>query len=401
MTRARSVDKKTTTVDASSKVKITQIKTLQAGRYTYVKVCTDAGVTGIGEVHPASNTSGTLFTPAAAVRSCAEFLLGKDPTAIERNWQHLFRRSLFRGGSDAMAAIAGVDIALWDIAGKLANLPVYKLLGGPTREKVRLFATLGTDRSPEALVDRAREKVDQGFTAVRLNPLGDRRTFADMNFRTIVHTAERYVAAVCEAVGDEVDVGIDVICVLTPAEAIAVGHALEPYGLYFFEDPIEPDNIDAMADVAARLPMPVATGERLYTIHQFRELLNRNAAAFVRPDPALAGGITNCKKIATLAEASYVGVMPHNPLSPVLTAVGVQLCAAIHNVAALEYQPGEFDSSKRDLVREPLQFEDGYLIVPDKPGLGIELNEEAFVHYPPVPYVRPPIVGRDGALREY
>jgi len=388
------------TADTNVPVKITRIETLYASHYTYVKVYTDAGVTGIGEMHPASNTSGTRFTPAASVKFCEEYLVGKDPTAIERHWQHLFRRSLFRGGSDSMAAIAAVDMALWDITGKLANLPIYKLLGGPTREKVRLFASLGSDKSAEVLAERAREKVEQGFTAVRLNPLGDRATFADMSFRTIVQTAEQHVAAVCEAVADDVDVGIDVICVLTPAEAIAVGRALEPYGLYFFEDPIEPDNIDAMADVAAKLPMPVATGERLCTIYQFRELLNKNAAAFVRPDPGLAGGITNCKKISTLAEASYVGVMPHNPLSCVLTAAGVQLCAAIHNIALLEYQ-GEFAPPKCDLVKQPLQLADGYLVVPDTPGLGIELNEEAFVHYPTKTGMRSPIVSRDGALRDY
>jgi galactonate dehydratase len=370
-----------------------------------VKVHTDAGITGIGEMHPASNTSGTRLTPAASVKFLEEYLIGKDPTHIERHWQHTFRRSLFRGGSDAMAAIAAVDMALWDIKGKLTRLPVYKLLGGPTREKVRLFGTPVSRGAltPEGVAESARELVEQGFTAVRLYPLGDPETFAGMGFHSIVRTAERYVAATRKAVGDEVDVAIDVICRLTPAEAIAVGRALEPYGLYFFEDPIEPDNIDAMAYVAENLPMSVATGERLCTIYQFRELLNKNAAAFVRPDLGLAGGITNCRKIATLAEASYVGVIPHCPLSWVVTAASVQLCAAIHNAPILEfhYQGNELNPPVNDLFREPLQVENGYLIVPNTPGLGIELNEEVFKHYPPVSGMRPPIIGRDGALRDY
>ena len=381
---------------------VTEVEVFEVGLFTYVVVHTDAEVVGIGEMHPASNSSGSRMVTKPALQFCAEYLVGKDPTEIERHWQHLFRRSLFRGGADSMAAIAAIDMALWDIAGKLVGLPTYKLLGGPTRSKVRLFAALGGAPSPEALADRAVEKVEQGFTAVRCNPFsGHPQAFADMGFNQIVRCAERYVGAVRKAIGDDIDLGIDVICVLSPAEAIAVGRALAPYGLYFFEDPIEPDNSDAMAQVAAALPMPVATGERHYTIHQFRDLLNKRAAAFLRPDPGLAGGLTNCRKIAALAEADYVQLMPHNPLSCVLTAACVQLDASIHNFAIQEYQEGEFEASKRDLVLEPLELRDGYLIVPDKPGLGIELNEEAFKHYPPVPRDRRPFIGRDGALREY
>src|SRR5262249_39375480 len=163
--------------------------------------------------------------------------------------------------------------------------------------------------------------------------------------------------------------------------------------IYFFEDPIESDNIDMVAYVASRLPMPVAFGERLYTIYQFQETLNKKAAAFLRPDLCLAGGITNCRKIAALAEASYVGVVPHNPLSCVRTGACMQLCAAIHNVPIQEYPGDEFEKPKRDLVKEPLRLERGYLLVPDKPGIGVELNEEAFKHYPPSRSRRPALVG--------
>jgi galactonate dehydratase len=188
---------------------------------------------------------------------------------------------------------------------------------------------------------------------------------------------------------------------LSPAEAIAVGRALEPYRLYFFEDPIEPENMDAWQQVAASVPMPVAMGERLYTLHQFHDLLAHRGAAFVRPDPSLAGGFTNLKKIAALAEAHHVSVAPHNPLSCVLTAACAQFDAAIHNLAVQEYPRDEDRPPKRDLVRQPLRREGGYLLLPEGPGLGIELNEEAFPHYPPVPYVRPPLIGPDGGLRDY
>ncbi len=159
--------------------------------------------------------------------------------------------------------------------------------------------------------------------------------------------------------------------------------------------------MDARQHVASSMPVPVAVGERSYTIHQFRDLLNRNVAAFVRPDLSLAGGITNCRKIAVLAEASYVGVVPHSPPSCVLTAACIQLDAAIHNVPVQEYPPDEFESPKRDLVKEPIQIVNGYAIVPETPGLGIELNEEAFKHYPPTPYTRSPLVAPDGGLRDY
>ncbi len=385
-------------------MKITAIETLRADRFMYVKVITDEGITGIGELHPASGTGGTPFLPLAGVQYCAEYLVGQDPLPIERHWQHLFRRCLFRGGADVMAAIGALDMALWDIKGKALGKPVYELLGGPTREKVRLYTHL-RGGTPTALADHAAACVAAGFTAVRLYPFGDfvatGRDLASLSYTAMLRNAEERVAAVRAAVGPDVDVMIDVVNRLTPAEAIAVGRVLEPYRLFFFEDPIEPENMAVWGDVAAKLPMPVAMGERLYTIYQFQDLLNQKGAAFVRPDPSLAGGITNLKKIAALAEAHYVSVAPHNPLSGVLTAACVQVDAAIHNFAVQEYPGDEYEQPKRDLVKAPLQREGGYLLLPTAPGLGIELNEEAFKHYPPVPYERPPLIAPDGSLREY
>ncbi len=389
-------------------MKVTNIQTLRADRFIYVKVETDEGITGIGELHPASGTGGTPFLPLAGIDYCAEYLVGQDPRQTERHWQHMFRRCLFRGGADAMAAIGALDIALWDIKGKELGKPVHELLGGPTREKVRLYTHLGGS-TPQALAAQATAFVEDGFTAVRLYPFGDfgASDFEEgcglekMSYTAMIRSAEERVAAVREAVGPDVDIMIDVVNRLTPAEAIAVGRALEPYRLFFFEDPIEPENMDAWEYVAAHVPMPVAMGERLYTLYQFQDLLDHKGAAFVRPDLSLAGGFTNIRKIAALAEAHYVAVAPHNPLSCVLTAACVQLDAAVHNIAIQEYPHDEFVNPKRDLVKEPLRRVGGYLIVPDAPGLGIELNEEAFAHYPPVPYDRPPLVAPDGGLRDY
>jgi galactonate dehydratase len=387
---------------AVPKTKITKVEALQANRYTYVKVHTDAGVHGVGEMHPASSTSGGPVAAVTAVESFAEYLRGKDPTEIERHWQHMFHRNIFRGGADSMAAIGAIDIALWDIAGKLAGLPVYKLLGGPTRERVWLYPHMG-GKTPELMAEAAQQKVAEGYTSVRCYPLGDFGSSEVFNQgpEGIARTAERFIAAIRKAVGPEIEILIDVVCRLTPQEALAMGRALQPYHLYFFEDPIPPDNIDAMADLARAMPMPLAFGERLSTIHQFNDVLNKKAAMFLRPDLSLAGGITNCKKIATLAEPHYVGVVPHNPLSCVLTAACAQVCASAHNIPIQEYPPGEWEKPKRDLVKEPLKVEKGYLIIPDKPGIGVELNEEAFKHYPPSRGTRPAIVNRDGSVREY
>ena len=389
-------------------MKVTSVKVLSADRFNYVKVETDEGIYGVGELHPASGTGGTPFLPIAGVRYCAEYLVGKDPLHIERHWQHMFRRSLFRGGSDIMAAIGAIDIALWDIKGKAYGRPVHELLGGPTREKVRLYTHLGGS-TPAELAEQAKARVAEGFTAVRLYPFGDfgQSDFEEgcglenMSFTAMQHNAVERVGAVRGAVGPDVDVMIDVVNRLTPAEAIAVGRSLEEFNLYFFEDPIEPENMDQLEYVASNVPMPLAMGERLYTVYQFLDLLNHRGAAFVRPDLSLAGGITNIKKIAAIAEANYVGVVPHNPLSAVLTAACVQLDAATHNIPLQEYPPDDATGVKADLVDEPLTRDGGYLLVPDRPGIGIDLNEEAFAKYPTVSYDRPPLINPDGSLREY
>ena len=389
-------------------MKVTAVTTLSVDRFNYVKVETDEGLVGIGELHPASGTGGTPFLPIAGVKYCAEYLVGKDPLRIEQHWQHMFRRQLFRGGSDAMAAVGAIDIALWDIKGKSLNKPVYELLGGPTREKVRLYTHLGGS-SPEELAEQASATVEKGFTALRLYPFGDFGVLdfeeglglESMSFTGMQNNAVARVAAVREAAGPDVDIMIDVVNRLSPAEAIAVGRALEPFNLYFFEDPIEPENMDQWRWVAQQQPIPLAMGERLYTIYQFRDLLNHQGAAYLRPDLSLAGGITYVKKIAGIAESAYAGVVPHNPLSCVLTAACVQIDAATHNIPVQEYPPDDDSGIKAELVKEPLKRDGGYLLIPAAPGIGIELNEEAFKHYPPVPYERPALINPDGSLREY
>ena len=278
-----------------------------------------------------------------------------------------------------MAAIGAIDMVLWDLKGKMLNKLVYELLGGPTRDRIRLYTHINGN-SPAELADRARQCVEEGFTAVRLYPFSPFSGGLDqLSYSGLVRTAVQSVEAVRDAVGPDIDVMIDAINRLKPPEAIAIGRALEPYGLYFFEDPIEPENIDVMAHVAAEVPVPLAAGERLYTLHQFRDLLNRNGAAYLRLDPSLAGGITNIRKITAC----------------------VHLDAALHNIALQEYPADDAQSPKCDLVRAPLRREGGFLLLPDGPGLGVELNEEAFSRYPPVAYERLPVIHPDGGLRDY
>ncbi|MFP3897574.1 MAG: galactonate dehydratase [Anaerolineales bacterium] len=360
-------------------MKITDIKVLPVDRYLFVQVYTDEGLVGLGE----SGAWGYLEASGQVVEDFSRYLIGKDPLRIEHHWQYLYRCMHFRGAA-IMGALSAIDIALWDIAGKYFGVPVSQLLGGKCRDKARVYYhVFGSTR--EELIQGCVAAKEEGFTAVgHLTPFLDEartkpyfKTHAD-KIRDAVETVKSYR----QAVGDEVDLCIEIHRRLEPAEAIALGRGIEPYHPFFFEDPVRPDSFDAMAEVARHIDIPIATGERLHTIHEFEMLLTRDAVQYVRPDVCLAGGITHAKKIAALAEAHYAQVVPHNPLSPVSTAACVQLAACIPNFALQEYPRGEGEPPKSEIVRSTLKLEDGFLIVPDAPGIGVELNEEALAKYP-------------------
>ena len=276
---------------------------------------------------------------------------------------------------------------MWDIAGKHFGVPVYQLMGGKTRDKARVYYHVSGD-TREKLVQGVRDAKEAGFTAVgHLTPFLDEdkdkpyfKTHAD-KMRDAIDAVRLYR----EAVGDDVDLCIEIHRRLTPSESVTLARGIEPYHPFFYEDPILPDNFDAMALVASQISIPIATGERLHTIHEFEMLLRRGAVQYVRPDVCLAGGLTHSKKIAALAEAHYVGVVPHNPLSPVSTAACLQLAACIPNFALQEYPTGEHEPPKSEIVSSPIELQDGYLIIPDAPGIGIELAEDAQEKYPPTP----------------
>jgi galactonate dehydratase len=360
-------------------VKITEIEPIFVDRYLFVKVHTDAGITGLGE----SGTWGFLEASAKVMETYKRYLIGQDPLLIEHHWNYLYRWNAFRGAA-IMGALSAIDIALWDIAGKHYGVPVYKLLGGPTRQKARVYYHV-FGRTREQLVQGCIEAKQRGFTAVgHLTPFTDdprEQRFFKTHASKIgdaIETVRQYRAAV----GDEVDLCIEIHRQLTPAEAVVLARGIEPYHPFFYEDPTMPDNFDQMALIANQIHIPIATGERLHTIYEFQMLLARGAVQYVRPDVCMCGGITGAKKIAALAEAHYVGVVPHNPLGPVSTAACLQVAACIPNFALQEYPLGEDQPPKSEIVKERLVCEDGFLLIPDKPGIGIELADDAAERYP-------------------
>ncbi len=360
-------------------MRIVDIETIFVDRYLFVKVHTDEGITGLGE----SGTWGYLEASAAAVGTFKRYLIGQDPLRIEHHWQYLYRWTHFRGAA-IMGALSAIDIALWDIAGKHYGVPCYQLLGGQCRDKARVYYHV-FGQTTEALVRGCVEAKAKGFTAVgHLTPFLDEPRSVPY-FRTharkmgdAIETVGRYR----EAVGNEVDLCIEIHRQLAPAEAVTLARGIEAFHPFFYEDPILPDSFDAMALVAENIHIPIATGERLHTIYEFEALLRRGAVQYVRPDVCLAGGLSHCKKIAALAEAHHVGVVPHNPLSPVSTAACLQLAACIPNFGLQEYPNDELEPPKSEMVKAPLQVEDGFLLIPDGPGLGIELADDAAERYP-------------------
>jgi galactonate dehydratase len=360
-------------------VKITKVESIFVDRFLFCKVHTDEGITGLGE----SGAWGYLEASGQVIDKYGRYLIGEDPLRIEHHWQYMYRFSHFRGAA-IMGALSAIDIALWDIAGKHFGVPVYQLLGGKTRDKARVYYHVFGQKRQE-LIDGIVAAKKRGFTAVgHLTPFLDspREEKYFMTHSDKMRDAIDAVRQYREAVGDEVDLCIEIHRRLTPAEAIVLGRGIEQYRPYFYEDPILPDNFDAMGLVAQHINIPIATGERLHTIYEFEMLLARNAVQYVRPDVCLVGGISGAKKIAALAEARHVGVVPHNPLSPVSTAACLQVAACIPNFALQEYPLGEGEAPKNQIVKSTVRLDNGYLIIPDGPGIGIELADDAAEKYP-------------------
>lgn len=347
--------------DFKPKLRITKLETmLVKPRWLFLKIHTDEGVAGWGE----PITEGRARTCAEAVAEIAPYLVGKDPRAVVHHWQAIYRHAFYRGGPILTSALSGIEQALWDIKGKLLGVPVYELLGGPTRDKVRVYAHVGN--RPDLLKQRKAE----GFTAFKTGVKNGPQSGHVANSKFIAEAAEAF-AALREAGGDEVDIGIDFHGAISPANAKLLIKAYEPYKPFFIEEPVQCQNVDAMAEIARGTHLPIATGERLFTKWGFREILEKQAAVILQPDLCHAGGIMECRLIAGMAEAYYASIAPHNPLGPISLASGLQLAASIPNFLCQEQV-----SLGVGYLKQPFTVENGYVRVSEKPGLGIEIDEE-------------------------
>jgi galactonate dehydratase len=351
-------------------VKITSVEPLLVDRCLLVRVYTDEGVVGLGE----AGLWAYHKLVHEAIGQLAEYYVGKDASAIEHHYQVVTRDTHF-SGAVLSAALSAIDVALWDIKGKAAGLPVYQLLGGKCRDKVRVFAS-SVGETLDARAASAMEAVDRGYTSIRTLPFfsgWEKQTSAKY-----ISDAVAITRAIREAIGPDIDLGIDLHRNFGPDETVTLCQALAPYNLQYVEDPTAPESLDALRYVARHVNIPLAIGERSHTLFQFKELLATGTASMIRPDLSLAGGFTQVKKIAALAEADFVGIFPHLMGSPVNLAAYVQLNAAIPNYALMESGSEGMD----DLIDRPLERDGGWVIVPDRPGIGVELREEKLSAFP-------------------
>jgi galactonate dehydratase len=373
-------------------MKITRIETLVCNarmrNWIFVKVHTDhAGLYGWGEATLEWHTRGVV----GAIEDIAQLLIGEDPTRIEHLWQMMYRQHFWHGnGAVRGTAISGIDVALWDIAGKIHGVPIHKLWGGPVRDYVRLYSHLGGGKMEDfyntdpadakRFGELARAAVDDGFTAFKSMAVPETMPIEG---NRPVRYAEKCVAAMRDAVGDDIDIMVDCHARPSPRMGLLFAKALEPYNLYWFEEPCWPETVEGLAEIQRAVKTPIATGERLIGIHAFRDLLEKRGASIVQPDIIHCGGLTEARRIAALAEAYRAALAPHNPQGPVSTSASLEfgfatpsyiICESVHNDVPW----------RQDVVSEGFTVEKkGRIVRPNaRPGLGIEINEAEVRKHP-------------------
>ena len=361
-------------------MKITDVKSFVVDcfrtNWVFVKIYTDEGITGVGE--------GTLEYKekalVGAIEHLREYLIGKDPTQIEKHYHDIYRDAYWRGGAVLMSALSAVEMALWDILGKSLNVPVYQLLGGKVNEDCRIYVNgwFSGAKEPEEFDEKAKIAVQRGITAMKWDPFG--KSYLDISNQDL-DKALRCVAAVREAAGPGVDLLIEGHGRFNIPTAVKIAKELEQFKPMWFEEPVPPDNLDALKEVKDRSPVAISAGERLYTRWDYRKLFDLMPCDYIQPDISHAGGIMELKKIAAEAECRYIPFAPHNPSGPVANAATLQLAASCPNFNILEIMYSDVDWRK-DVTNESLEYKDGYMTIPDKPGLGIEINEEACLAHP-------------------
>ena len=353
-------------------MKITNVRPVLAGRrYLFVEVSTDSGIKGWGEC----GAWGFQRAAAEALVQFGKLIEGEDPFQIEHIWNLLTRTMHFRG-SVVQAAVSGIDIALWDIKGKALGVPCYELLGGKVRDKIRIYVNASGKNDAE-VAESALALKERGFSAIRFSMphARDEKGRSFEPFSSVVGNLVSRMAAVRDAVGYDMDVAIEAHRGMKASEAIEAGKRLSEFCPYFYEDPV-PDNLESMKRIIDQCGIPVATGERFIDIREFDQLLSQSSVAYLRPDMCLAGGITAGKKIAAMAEAKGVYIIPHNPLGPISTAACLQLNACIPNFEIQEYPMVNGECRLDKEMKQAFEIENGFIKLPDGPGLGVELIDD-------------------------
>lgn len=354
-------------------MKITELKIYKVKpRWIFLKISTDEGIVGWGELISGTKTKSV----EAAAYEIGEYLIGKDPMKIEDHWQVLYR-SFFRGGPIHMTVLSGIEMALWDIKGKYYNMPVYEFLGGKARENILIYSWIGGDR-PSDVVKQAVERKNQGFKAIKMNATEELH-YID-SYKKVNAVVER-IASIRDAVGYDLEIGVDFHGRVHKGMAKVIAKEIEQYKPMFIEEPVLPENEEALIEISRHTSIPIATGERLYTRWQFKDILASGAVDIIQPDLALTGGIFEGRKIAAMAEAYDVAVAPHAPYGPIALAATLQMDACTPNVFIQEQSLGIHYNQGFDLLdfvknKEIFKYKDGFVNVPTKPGLGIEIDEE-------------------------
>lgn len=354
-------------------MKITDLSLYQVPpRWLFLKISTDEGIEGWGE----PITEGHADTVYAAVNEFRDYLIGKDPGNIEDLWQAMYRTGFYRGGAEHMSAIAGIDQALWDIKGKKLGVPVWDLLGGACRDKLKVYRWIGGDR-PSDIRASVLEAYDQGYRAVKMNATEELH-YID-SYEKIESVCER-VAAIRDALGMKMEVAVDFHGRVHKTMAKVLAHALDEFNLMFIEEPVLSQNNEALREIANHCHMPIATGERMYSRWDFKNLLEAGYVDIIQPDLSHAGGISECKKIAAMAEAYDVAVAPHCPLGPIALSACVQLDICTPNVFIQEQSMGIHYNQGNELLDylenpEIYHYRDGFIDLIREPGLGIRVNE--------------------------
>lgn len=376
-------------------MKITDVKTFVVDcfrtNWVFVKVYTDDGICGVGE--------GTLEYKEKALCGAVEhlknYLIGKDPRQIERLYHDIYRDAYWRGGAVLMSALSAVECALWDILGKSLGVPVYQLLGGKANDECRIYVNgwFSGAKTPDEFAEKAKIAVQRGVTAMKWDPFG--KSYLQISNKDL-DTALECVAKVREAVGNQVDLLIEGHGRFDVPTGIKIAKELEQFKPMWFEEPVPPNNLEALKAVRDKSPVAISAGERLYTRFDYNQLFAMRASDYIQPDVSHAGGIMELKKIAAIAEANYIPFAPHNPSGPVANAATLQLAACCPNFCILEIMYSDVDYRKF-VTNENLVYKDGKIKIGDKPGIGIELNEEECLKHP---YVEHNLRHYTGALTD-